>query len=99
MARRALFALCALLALPLSKSTPDPEARRAAVAAYARAWATPGDARRGNAKKSEWMAGFGAIDVGCSLEVERAGADPRANKRYTSTRVEERDRNPSNGQL
>jgi hypothetical protein len=51
--------------------------------AYAAAWATPGDASRcGGGDDCAWMAGFGAIDAGCTFDVASvglaaAGAAPR----------------------
>ena len=46
------------------------------VEAYARAWATGGDGARGGAgAEAEWLRGFGPIDVGCRIEIDRVGLD------------------------
>ena len=46
------------------------------VEAYARAWATGGDGSRGGAgAEAEWLRGFGPIDVGCRIEIDRVGLD------------------------
>ena len=40
---------------------------------YTKYWARPHENGRCDAKHCEWMRGFGAIDVGCRLQVDRAG--------------------------
>ncbi|KAH8095359.1 10-hydroxy-9-(phosphonooxy)octadecanoate phosphatase [Aureococcus anophagefferens] len=46
------------------------------VEAYARAWATGGDGSRdGAGAEAEWLRGFGPIDVGCRIEIDRVGLD------------------------
>ena len=40
---------------------------------YARYWAREHENGRCDAKHCEWMRGFGSIDVGCRLQIDRAG--------------------------
>ena len=40
---------------------------------YARYWARDHENGRCDAKHCEWMRGFGSIDVGCRLQIDRAG--------------------------
>lgn len=40
---------------------------------YVRHWARAGDRGRCDAENCDWMAGVGAIDVGCRIQIDRAG--------------------------